>query len=48
MLYLSDYITGFYVYNKKLMTRKVSGKAADKSPDSINTALTRKKTATMP
>lgn len=44
MLCLSDYITGFPLYNKKLMTCKTQGHEASKAPGSANTEQKRKST----
>jgi len=44
MLCLSDYIIGFALYNKKLMTCKTQGNEANKAPGSENTEQKRKTT----
>jgi len=44
MLCLSDYIIGFALYNKKLMTCKTQGNEANKAPGSANTEQKRKTT----
>lgn len=44
MLCLSDYIIGFPLYNKKLMTCKTQGNEANKAPDGANTEQKRKTT----
>ncbi|MBP2153013.1 hypothetical protein M2386_003317 [Erwinia rhapontici] len=44
MLCLSDYIIGFALYNKKLMTCKTQGNEANKAPGSENTERKRKTT----
>lgn len=44
MLCLSDYITGFLLYNKKLMTCKTQSNEASKAPASANTEQKRKTT----